>query len=72
MDFTLPTILKSPYMNSQPITKCCCPGGGKVTVNIDPIGAGISPALTVSTRADDAARLIAEANKRGFRIFQGV
>lgn len=72
MPFNLPTIFQSPYDSNKAPVKCCCPGGGKVEVNITPIGSGVSPMLTVSTRSEDAARLIAEANKRGFKIFQGV
>lgn len=71
MAFTLPPIFQSPYLGGQQPKACCCNGGGaKVTVNVGEVGTGFGP-NGVETRTAQAARLIAEANKNGFVVFQG-
>lgn len=65
----LPTIFTNPYPDTNPPTDCCC--GVPVQVNIATQPMQITDQYGVITRADQAAAIIAAANRRGFPIFQG-
>lgn len=71
MGFTLPPIFQSPYMNGQLPKVCCCNPGVTVHVNVGNVGPELN-SVVVDTRYAQASRIIAEANKTGFTVFQGM
>ena len=71
----LPTIFNDPN-EANKVTRCCCGGSASVSVNVNDSGNGTVPSgfagTVFETPAERARRLITEANKKGFVIFQGV
>lgn len=66
----LPTIFTSPYQSFAAPEGCCCGSPSGVEINFNPAPL-VDENMQVITRMDQASRIIAAANARGFPIFQG-
>lgn len=72
--FQIPSFFQGAYIPTQP-ENCCCGSGSTVNVNVGDapptVGPIISAQGTVVRRADEVARLIADAESGGIQYFQG-
>lgn len=67
------TMFESPYKSSTPPTHCCCGNGAGVTVNVgqEQVAPLFNENGQIMSRTEQAARIIAAANAKGFPTFQG-
>jgi hypothetical protein len=73
--FQIPGFFQDAYTPSQPKNCCCGPSSGvNVNINTEPptVGPIVDSMGGVVRRTDEAGRLIAEANREGYWLFQGV